>query len=92
MRSSLMIGRIKNNICYLIIPCIFNFIQCKSTQYIKPQLPTYEVEEVERPVINNFYNSDGTYNEDIINLIRYAEIKEVQLENFIKFYNKLRDD
>lgn len=85
-----MIGKIKNNICYIIL--VILIISCRSTEYIKPQLPNYEVEEIERPVIKNFYNSDGSYNEDIINLIRYAEIKEVQLENFIKFYNTLRDD
>lgn len=56
---------------------------CKTTEYIRAELPEYKVEEVERPTISE-------KSEDIIKLMRYAEIKEMQLKNFQEFYDNLR--
>lgn len=64
---------------------ISNFlIGCSTVKYVKTELPEYEVEEVERPQITE--TSD-----DVIKLIEYAKIKEIQLNTFVKFYNQLRE-
>lgn len=55
------------------------------TVYVSPELPEYKLENIERPVITE--KSD-----DIIKLMRYAEKKEIQLNNFKLFYDKLRQD
>ena len=62
----------------------FLLIECTTVKYVKTELPLYEVEEVERPHITE--TSD-----DVIKLIEYAKIKEIQLNTFVKFYNQLRE-
>lgn len=53
------------------------------TVYVSPELPEYNIEEIERPEITE-------KSEDIIKLMRYAEKKEIQLNNFKLFYDNLR--
>lgn len=53
------------------------------TVYVSPELPEYKLEEIKRPEITE--KSD-----DIIKLMRYAEKKEIQLNNFKLFYDNLR--
>jgi hypothetical protein len=75
MRKWLRIGTLITN---------FLLIGCTTVKYVKTELPVYEVEEVERPQITE--TSD-----DVIKLIEYAKIKEIQLNTFVKFYNQLRE-
>lgn len=63
---------------------LFFCFGCQSVRYVKAELPAYEIEEIERPQIK-------TATDDVVKLIEYAKIREIQLNNFIKFYNELRE-
>lgn len=67
-----------------IVFLLFCFFSCQSVRYVKTELPAYEIEEVERPKVT-------IVNDDTLKLIEYAKIREIQLNNFIKFYNELRE-
>ena len=67
-----------------IVFLLFCFFSCQSVRYVKTELPAYEIEEVVRPQIT-------TATDDVVKLIEYAKIREIQLNNFIKFYNELRE-
>lgn len=74
---------------YIFNAIIFVFVLvlsfgCQSVRYVKTELPAYEIEEVERPKVT-------IVNDDTLKLIEYAKIREIQLNNFIKFYNELRE-
>lgn len=77
-------------ILFIILDIIFLFLilsfttSCRTIEYINPKLPKYELEEIERPSINE--KSD-----DVIKLMRYAEKREIQLTNFYNFYESLRE-
>lgn len=68
-------------ISFLIL-LVFSLSSCR-TVYISPSLPVYKLDEIERPSITE-------KSEDIIKLMRYAEKKEIQLNNFYEFYESLR--
>lgn len=77
------------SLCFLVLALLaglfFLLLQgCTSIEYVNARLPEYELEEIERPVIEE-------KTEDVVKLMRYAEKKEVQLNNFYKFYNSLRE-
>ena len=61
---------------------LFALSSCR-TVYVRTELPEYEIEEIERPEIKE-------QSEDVVKLMRYAEKREIQLQNFKAFYDKLR--
>ena len=67
-----------------IVLLLVLFFSCQSVRYVKTELPVYEIEEVARPKVT-------IVNDDTLKLIEYAKIREIQLNNFIKFYNELRE-
>lgn len=63
---------------------VFILSGCR-TIYIKAELPEYKIENIERPKITE-------QSEDVVKLMRYAQKKEIQLDNFKTFYENLRND
>lgn len=65
-----------------LILLVFSLSSCR-TVYVSANLPVYKLDEIERPSI-------AEKSEDVIKLMRYAEKKEIQLNNFYEFYESLR--